>query len=137
MTVFGFDEVEPERLGRCSWEREQTRRDLEVLAWVGRFRFVTAEALAERFEVSWQQANARVRRLAGLKLLGVERQHVSQPRAVFLTARGHELLGWERRRAPRPDVQREHEAPSSGWSPTPSFRPLRERACSPSVRCGA
>jgi hypothetical protein len=102
--------VEPELLGRCAWEVDQARQDLEVLAWVGRFRFVTAQAIGERFGVSWQRANARVRRLERLRLVGCERAHVSQPRAVFLTGRGHELLGWPRRRAPRAEVQREHEA---------------------------
>jgi hypothetical protein len=110
VTVLGFEDVDPGSVGRCSWEVEQTRRDLEVLAWVGRFRFVTPRALSERFGVSWQQANARVRRLERLGFLGCERQHVSQPQAVFLTGRGHDLLGWDRRRAPRADIQREHEA---------------------------
>jgi hypothetical protein len=105
-----LEEIDPGLLGRCDWEVEQARRDVEVLAWVGRFRFVTPRAIGERFEVSWQQANARVRRLERLKLLGCERQHRTQPQAVFLAAKGHELLGWERRRAPRADVQRDHEA---------------------------
>ena len=102
--------IDPGLLGRCGWEVEQTQRDVEVLAWVGRFRFVTPRAIGERFGVSWQQANARVRRLERLGLLGCERQHRTQPQAVFLTAKGHELLGWPRRRAPRADTQREHEA---------------------------
>jgi DNA-binding MarR family transcriptional regulator len=102
--------VEPGVLGRCSWEVDEARRDLEVLAWIGRFRFVTAQAIGERFGVSWQRANARVRRLERAGLVGYGREHVSQARAVFLTGRGHELLGWPRRRAPRAQVQREHEA---------------------------
>ena len=102
--------VSPDLLGRCSWEVDEARRDVEVLAWIGRFRFVTPEAIAERFGVSWQRANARVRRLERLGLVGCAREHVSQPRAVFLTGRGHELLGQPRRRAPRAQVQREHEA---------------------------
>jgi hypothetical protein len=110
VSVLEFEVVDPGLVGRCEWEAEQAARDAEVLAWVGRFRFVTAQALAARFGVSWQQANARVRRLERLGLLGGEREHVSQPRAVFLTGRGHELLGWPRRRAPRAQVQREHEA---------------------------
>src|SRR5687768_194238 len=109
-SVLGFEVVDPGLVSRCAWEGEQTRRDLEVLAWVGRFRFVTPRALAVRFGVSWQQANARVRRLERLGLLGCERQHVSQAQAVFLTGKGHELLGWPRRRAPRAETHREHEA---------------------------
>jgi hypothetical protein len=110
VSVIGFEEVDPGLVGRCGWEVEQTRRDVELLAWAGRFRFVSAQAISERFAVSWQQANARVRRLERRGLLGTTREHVSQPRAIFLTGKGHELLGWERRRAPRAEVQREHEA---------------------------
>ena len=43
------------------------------------------------------------------RVLGGQREHVSQPRAIFVTGKGHELLGWERRRAPRAEVQCEHE----------------------------
>lgn len=134
----GVDELEvvaPELVGRCAWEVEQARRDVEVLAWIGRFRFVTAQAIGERSGVSWQRANARVRRLERLGLVGSERAHVSQPRAVFLTGRGHELLGWPRRRAPRAEVQREHEA-AIVWLVTQleraadeTVRVLTEREC--------
>ena len=109
VSVLEVEAVDPGLLGRCSWDVEQAQRDVDVLAWVGRFRFVTPQAIGERFGVSWQQANARVRRLERQRLLGCERQHVSQPRAVFLTGRGHELLGWPRRKPPRPHVHREHE----------------------------
>jgi len=101
--------VDPRALGRCAWETERAARDVELLAWIGRFRFATAGAVADRFEFSRQQANAHVRRLAGLGLVGCERQHVSQARAVYLTGRGHDLLGWPRRRPPRARLQREHE----------------------------
>ncbi len=105
-----WEDIDPGLVGRCEWELEETRKDVEVLAWVGRFRFVTAEAVAERFGVSVQAARGRVRRLERVGLVGRERQHVSQPWAVFVTAKGHEFLGWNRRRAPRAEVQREHEA---------------------------
>ncbi len=127
--------VEPGLLGRCWWEVDEARRDLDVLAWIGRFRFVTPQAIGERFGVSWQRANARVRRLERLGLVGCERAHVSQPRAVFLTGRGHELLGWPRRRAPRAQVQREHEG-AIVWLVTrlerdagQTVRVLTEREC--------
>ena len=110
--VIGSDpvfKVDPGLVGRCAWEIDETQRDVEVLAWVGRFRFVTAQAIGRRFGLSWQRANARVRRLERLGLFGCERAHVSQARAVFLTSRGHELLGWPRRRPPRAQMQREHE----------------------------
>ncbi|MDP9441379.1 MAG: hypothetical protein M3P34_04200, partial [Actinomycetota bacterium] len=69
-SVFGVD---PGWVGRCAWEVEEARRDVEVLAWAGRFRFVTGQAIAWRFGMSWQHANARVRRLERLGLLGCER----------------------------------------------------------------
>jgi hypothetical protein len=133
--VIDLELVEPDSLGRCSWEVEEARRDVEVLAWIGRFRFVTAEAIGERFGVSWQRANARVRRLERLGLVGCSREHVSQPRAVFLTGRSHELLGQPRRRAPRAQVQRDHEA-AIVWLVTQleleadgAVRVLTEREC--------
>lgn len=127
--------VDPGVLGRCGWDVDEAQRDVEVLAWVGRFRFVTAQAIGERFGVSWQRANARVRRLERRGLVGCERAHVSQPRAVFLTGRSHELLGWPRRRAPRADVQREHEAAIVALvtrlerDAGPATRVLTEREC--------
>ena len=59
-------------MGRAGWEVDEAARDLEVVAWVARFRFVTAELLARRLVVSVQRANARVRRLehAGLVVSG-------------------------------------------------------------------
>ncbi len=127
--------VLPEAVGRCSWDVHQARTDVAALAWIGRFRFVTAEALSARFGVSWQRANARVRRLERLGLVGCSRDHVSQPRAIFLTGRGFELLGQPRRRAPRARVQREHEA-AVVWLVTQlerearaGLRVLTEREC--------
>jgi len=49
-------------VGRRSRETSEARRDREVLLWIARFRFVTAEALAQRFGVSHQRMNARLRR---------------------------------------------------------------------------
>lgn len=125
----------PDLLGRCSWEVDEARRDVDVMAWIARFRFVSPEAVAEQFGVSRQRANARVRRLQRLGLVGSQRDHVSQPRAVFLTGRGHELLGQPRRRPPRAQVQREHEA-AIVWLVTqlergadPGLRVLTEREC--------
>jgi len=103
---------------------------------------VTGEALATWLRVSVQRANARVRPLEGLGLVGCERQHVSQARAVFLTGKGHELLGWERRRAPRAEVHHEYEA-AIVWLVTqyervrPDERVLTERECRHLERVGS
>ena len=79
-----------------------------MLRWVGRFRFVTDELLAEQFGVSRQQMNLRVRRLADAGL--VERTGPPmQPRLTMLTRRGARAVDLPVRRAPRTDQQREHE----------------------------
>lgn len=101
--------VDPGLLGRPAWDVERAEKDVELLRWIGRFRFVTGRLVAERFGISWQRANARLRRLEGLGLVGFEQRHVCEARAVFLTGRGSVLLGGERRKQPRPGVHRDHE----------------------------
>ncbi len=129
-------QVNPGLVGRCAWETVETQRDVEVLRWVGRFRFVSCEELAERFGVSVQAARARSRRLERLGYLGRERWHFTQPWSVFVTGKGLELLGLPRRKGtPRTDIQREHEA-AIVWLTTqlelvaePGVRVLTEREC--------
>ena len=87
----------------------EAARDREWLAWISRFRFVTAAVLAHRFDVSVRQANARVARLAHDGLVVVHREFVGQASAIYLARAGSVLLGQAPRRAPRPDMQREHE----------------------------
>jgi hypothetical protein len=87
----------------------EAARDRAWLTWVGRFRFVTAAVLAQRFDVSPRQANARVARLAHDGLVVVHREFVGQASAIYLARAGSVLLGKPPRRAPRPDTQREHE----------------------------
>lgn len=70
---------------------------------------MTAELLAQRFGISWQRANARVRRLRGLGLVDWSHLRTGEPRLVYLSGPGARLLGLPRRRAPRLDIQREHE----------------------------
>ena len=71
--------IDPGLLGRSAWEAQETGRDVEVLRWVGRFRFVMCEQIAERSGVSVQAARARTRRLERLGYLRRERAHVTQP----------------------------------------------------------
>lgn len=86
----------------------EAQRDAEVLRWIGRFRFVTDELLAERFGVSRQQMNLRVRRLTAAGFL--QRTDArTQPRLTMLTRKGARAVGLPPRRAPRTDQQREHE----------------------------
>jgi len=92
--------LEPGDVGRPRWQVEEAAKDEAVLRWVERFRFVTGELVARRFGFTWQRANARLRRLERLGLLGGEQQHVCEARAVFVTGRGATVLGVGRRRAP-------------------------------------
>jgi hypothetical protein len=108
--------LDPTVLGRLEWEHDQAARDMELLGWVERFRFVTPEQIATRFGVSWQRANARVRRLERVGLLGTERSHVSQPRAVFVTGR-HDAGRHARRSSAGTRLR------SSTWSPGSSSPP--------------
>jgi DNA-binding Lrp family transcriptional regulator len=97
-----------ELVARGRGSAAEAQRDAEVLRWVGRFRFVTDELLADRFGVSRQQMNLRVRRLADAGL--VERTGPPmQPRLTMLTRRGARAVDLPVRRAPRTDQQREHE----------------------------
>jgi DNA-binding MarR family transcriptional regulator len=94
---------------RASRGRIEAERDREMLEWIARFRFVTAEVLAERFALTPQRVNARLRQLEHTGLIEREASGLTQSRAVFVTGRGARRLGLRVRRAPRPDAQREHE----------------------------
>jgi predicted ArsR family transcriptional regulator len=99
-SCIGF--VLPELVGRQRWETESTAVDVRLLVWISRFRFVTAEAVAERFGISVQRSRARLRRLERIGLLGSWRGHVSQAKAFWITGRGGQVIGQRRRRAPQP-----------------------------------
>jgi hypothetical protein len=122
-----------QRLRRTHVEAAQDR---EWLQWISRFRFVTAAVLAQRFDVSVRQANARVARLAHDGLVVVHRDFVGQASAIYLARAGSVLLGQPPRRAPRPDTQREHElaiarlvADLERRSSSGAVRVLTEREC--------
>lgn len=89
-------------------DRERAR-DLAVLAWTARFRFVTVGALALRFGVSDQRMRVRVRRLVGEGLVEVLRPSVSYPQAVHLTRAGAYALGLPARAKPGKQLQFAHE----------------------------
>jgi DNA-binding Lrp family transcriptional regulator len=84
-------------------------RDREMLAWIGRFRFVTAEVLAKRFGVSVNRVNVRLARLERAGLVTRYAASPTHPRAIYLTPLGASAIGRPRRRAPRADAHREHE----------------------------
>ena len=115
-----------------------------MLWWIGRFRFVTAAELSLRFGISEQRINARVRRFLREDLVAVHREHVSQSRAIYLTARGASVIEQPRRRPPRAG----HAAParargrcgsprsSSSTRRRPGARVLTERECRQAERAG-
>lgn len=80
-----------------------------MLEWIGRFRFVDAGVLAERFGVSRQQVNARLRRLEEAGLVVRRAERTSAAWTVGLSARGALAVGQPPRRPARTGVQREHE----------------------------
>ena len=96
--------------GRQRRTKVEAQRDRQWLAWIGRFRFVTAELLAQRFGVTVQRARARLRRLADAGLVSLHRGHLGEPYVAVLTPHGAHELGYPRRqRDPRPDLHRAHE----------------------------
>jgi len=107
--------------------------DRRLLAWVGRFRFVTAGLVAERFGVTVQMARRWVARLVAIGLLGRERAGRTDEYAVYLTAPGARVLGLPRRRPPRVTVHREHELAivwlASRIERATARRVLSEREC--------
>jgi predicted ArsR family transcriptional regulator len=89
-------------LGRQRWEQQDTDRDVELLVWISRFRFVTAEVVAERFGITVQRVRAGLKRLEAAGLLASWRGHVSQAEAFWITSHGGAVLGQRRRRPPQP-----------------------------------
>ena len=59
-----------------------------MLEWIARFRFVTSEILADRFDLSPQGVDARLRRLEQAGLIAREPNRLTQPRVVYVTGRG-------------------------------------------------
>src|SRR3954452_6463358 len=110
-------------------ERE---RDLALLRWVGRFRFVTAAAASGAFGVSVARMRARGAGLCDGGLLIAHRSHVAEPRVLYLSRRGSAVAGLPVRRAPRPDAHRRHELAIVGLVTaleTRYERVLTEREC--------
>jgi len=107
------DEEAPES-ERGGWERRRRgrvegERDRELVVWVARFRFVSADVLAVRFGVSEQQVNARVRRLVAAGWVSRSQERVGVARVISATRTGCRAVGAPIRRAARTDMQREHE----------------------------
>lgn len=102
-------DVHPSSLGRRDHERDEAKRDLEFLHWIGRFRFVDVRPTADRFEVSRRQTNNRLAHLRRLGLIESQQDSPSHHAVSYLTARGAALLGQPRRRRPRAETQRHHE----------------------------
>lgn len=89
-------------------DREQAR-DVAVLAWAARFRFVTIGALAVRWQVTEQRMRARVRRLEREGLVLRVRRWTNHPTAIYPSERGLDRLGLAARARPRFDGRFGHE----------------------------
>src|SRR5690242_3668727 len=93
---------------RTRWENVEAERDREVLEWIVRFRFVTAAAMAERFQVNVVNARRRLKRMTQAKLLGSSSLGGAAP-VYYVAHAGRQLLGLPWRSAPRGEIQRAHE----------------------------
>jgi hypothetical protein len=96
--------------GRSRRAREEALRDGEWLAWLARFRFVTARELGLRFGVSERQARVRLGHLHRAGVVDLQRSHIAEAFAASVTTLGRRQLGDPRpAKRPRADVQRLHE----------------------------
>jgi hypothetical protein len=97
-------------VARRRWARVEAERDRQWLEWIGRFRFVTAELIGLRFGVNVPNARRRLRRLAGVDLVSIDRSGFGEASVAVLTPKGAQLVDQPRRqREPRPDLHRDHE----------------------------
>lgn len=94
---------------RGRWTRVEARRDVELLAWIDRFRFVTVALAAARFGVSARQMRARLSRLRDEGFVGITSTEGGQERLVFVTSRGARALGRRWSGLPRVGRRRAHE----------------------------
>ncbi len=94
---------------RVRHANKQDAVDRVALQWIARFRFVTAELLGLYLGVTRQNAQARARRLETAGLLSRQAGRPGESITLAATARGMRAIGLPPRRAPRTDVQREHE----------------------------
>ena len=72
---------------------EVTERDVEIVRWIGRQRFVVAGQVARRFRMDQRNAYRRLRGLVGLGLLDHRRVFHGQPGAYWATRAGLRTVG--------------------------------------------
>ena len=101
----GQQQLVVRRAGRA----DEVERDREMLGWIARFRMVDAEVIAERFGVSRQQVNARLRKLEAAGLVGRRAESTTRSWTVAATRRGQGVLGLERLRPAGSDRERDHD----------------------------
>lgn len=99
----------PELVQRRSHHTEEAARDRAFLEWIVRFRFVEADVLAMRFDVSRQQVNARLRRLESAGLVIRRAERTSAPWTIAVSRKGMQALGLPAERAAQTTLQRDHE----------------------------
>ena len=94
---------------RVGFVQQRDAVDHAALEWIARFRFVTADLLGLYLGVNRQNAQKRARRLADEGLLHRAAARPGEAMTLAVTARGMRKIGLPPRRAPRTDVQRDHE----------------------------
>src|SRR3954463_6965880 len=90
-------------------QHEQAKRDEELLAWLARFRFVSAAVLERRFGVSERMCRYRLARLGDAGFVVSHQAHLAAPKLYAIGPAGRTLLGAGQRRAPRWETQVTHE----------------------------
>src|SRR3954468_3727304 len=113
---------------------EQATYDEEVLAWVARFRFVSATVLESRFGVSDRMCRKRLARLEAAGFVVSHQAHQAAPKLYAVGPAGRTLLGAGQRRAPRWETQATHELAIARLVAElevtrPGLRVLTERDC--------
>ena len=119
---------------RTRWHRIEQQRDEELLAWLARFRFVTATILETRFGVSERMCRRRLARLEAGGFVVSHQAHQAAPKLYAVGPAGRTLLGAGQRRAPRWDTQATHELAIGRLvaeleTAHPNARVLTERDC--------
>src|SRR3954451_13555577 len=94
---------------RTRWHRIEQERDASLLAWLARFRFVTATILEARFGVSERMCRYRLARLEAGGFVVSHQAHLAAPKLYAVGPPGRTLLVAGQRRAPRWDTQTTHE----------------------------
>jgi hypothetical protein len=125
---------------RCQHEQEPI--DAEILGWLARFRFCSADVLELRFATRARSLRKRLARLERAGLVISRQAHLAAPKLYAIGPAGRTLLGLPHRHPPRWDVQVTHELAIATLAARietgrPDARVLSERDCRRADAAGA